>query len=103
MAQGVNVCITKEMFLEMEIQDKIIYLNEKLEEGMTVTEIRNELGVAEKKLQRLLKENGYRFNQKSKRYESNSKVNYKVEPITLEDVLLAANISFQCIRKMIEN
>ena len=61
----------------MEIQDKIIYLNEKLEEGMTVTEIRNELGVAEKKLQRLLKENGYRFNQKSKRYESNSKVNYK--------------------------
>lgn len=33
----------------------------------------------------------------------NSKVNYKVEPITLEDVLLAANISFQCIRKMIEN
>lgn len=33
----------------------------------------------------------------------NLKVNYKVEPITLEDVLLAANISFQCIRKMIEN
>ena len=77
MEQVVNISITKEMFLEMEIQDKIIYLNEKLEEGMTVTEIRNELGVAEKKLQRLLKENGYRFNQKSKRYESNSKVNYK--------------------------
>lgn len=32
----------------------------------------------------------------------NSKVNYKVEHITLEDVLLAASISFQCIRKMIE-
>ena len=77
MEQVVNISITKEMLLEMEIQDKIIYLNEKLEEGMTVTEIRNELGVAEKKLQRLLKENGYRFNQKSKRYESNSKVNYK--------------------------
>lgn len=33
----------------------------------------------------------------------NSKVNYKVEPVSLEDVLLAASISFQCIRKMIEN
>lgn len=33
----------------------------------------------------------------------NSKVNYKVEPINLEDVLLAANVSFQCIRNMIEN
>lgn len=33
----------------------------------------------------------------------NSKVNYKVEPIKLEDVLLAASISFQCIRNMIEN
>lgn len=33
----------------------------------------------------------------------NSKVNYKVEPINLEDVLLAASISFQCIRNMIEN
>ena len=33
----------------------------------------------------------------------NSKANYKVEPVSLEDVLLAASISFQCIRKMIEN
>lgn len=33
----------------------------------------------------------------------NSKVNYKVEPINLEDVLSAASISFQCIRNMIEN
>lgn len=33
----------------------------------------------------------------------NSKVNYKVEPVKLEDVLLAASISFQCIRNMIEN
>lgn len=33
----------------------------------------------------------------------NSKVNYKVEPVSLEDVLLAASISFQCVRKMIEN
>ena len=33
----------------------------------------------------------------------NSKVNYKVEPVSLEDVLLAASISFQCVRKMVEN
>lgn len=77
MAQGVNVCITKEMFLELEIQDKIEYLNEKLKQGMNVTEIRSGLGIGEKKLQKLLKENGYKFNQKTKRYESSSKVNYK--------------------------
>lgn len=33
----------------------------------------------------------------------NSKINYKEEPVSLEDVLLAASISFQCIKKMIEN
>ena len=77
MAQGVNVCITKEMFLELEIQDKIEYLNEKLKQGMNVAEIRSGLGIGEKKLQKLLKENGYKFNQKTKRYESSSKVNYK--------------------------
>ena len=77
MEQVVNISITKEMFLEMEIQDQIEYLNEKLQTGMTVTEIRSELGIGEKKLQKLLKENGYKFNQKTKRYESSSKVNYK--------------------------
>ena len=29
----------------------------------------------------------------------NSKVNYDVEPVSLEDVLLAASISFQCVKK----
>ena len=77
MEQGAIVSITKEMFLEMKIQDKIGYLNEKLQEGMNVTEIRAELGIGEKKLRKLLKENGYKFNQKTKRYESSSKVNYK--------------------------
>lgn len=77
MAQGVNVCITKEVFLKMEIQEQIEYLNERLQQDMTVAEIRNELGIAEKRLQKLLKENGYKFNQKTKRYESSSKVNYK--------------------------
>ena len=33
----------------------------------------------------------------------NSKENYKVELVSLEDVLLAASISFQCIKQMIEN
>ena len=41
------------MFLEMKIQDKIEYLNEKLQEGMNVTEIRAELGIGEKKLRKL--------------------------------------------------
>ena len=73
-------------FLKLEIQDQIAYLNERLEEGITVTEIRNEIGIGEKKLQRLLKDNGYKFNQKSKRYENSSKVKYKSsEVITVKN------------------
>lgn len=85
MAQGVNVCITKEMFLKMEIQEQIEYLNERLQQDMTVAEIRNELGIPEKRLQKLLKENGYKFNQKTKLYESSLKVNYKSSAVVSVD------------------
>lgn len=51
-------------------------INNMLLEGMTVKEIRQSLGISEKKFQKEIKELGYKFNQKEKAY---IKVN---EPIT---------------------
>lgn len=60
--------MTKKEFLELDIDKKIEYLNEKLSEGQTVIHIREDLGLGEKLLQKIVKENGYKYNQKEKRY-----------------------------------
>lgn len=59
--------MTKEEFLELDINKKIQYLNKKLSEGNTVIRIREDLGVGEKLLQKIIKENGYKYSQKEKR------------------------------------
>ena len=48
----------------------IDYINQKLREGLTVSEIRKELGFGEKKFQKDIKELHYKFNQKTKQYEN---------------------------------
>ncbi|EMY3421208.1 hypothetical protein AAID24_004727 [Escherichia coli] len=60
--------MTKEEFLELDIDKKIEYLNEKLSEGQTVIRIREDLGIGEKSLQKIIRENGYKYFQKEKRY-----------------------------------
>lgn len=60
--------MTKEEFLELDIDKKIEYINEKLSEGKTVTRIREDLGIGEKYLQKIIRENGYKYFQKEKRY-----------------------------------
>lgn len=60
--------MNKEEFLELDIDKKIEYLNEKLSEGQTVIRIREDLGIGEKFLQKIVKENGYKYFQKEKRY-----------------------------------
>ncbi len=77
MSNDAKVLMNKTMFLELDIEAQIEYLNERLSEGLTVSDIRNELDVGEKKLQRILKENGYKYNQKNKQYESSGEVIYK--------------------------
>ena len=58
----------KKEFLELDIDKKIEYLNEKLSEGQTVIRIREDLGIGEKYLQKIIRENGYKYFQKEKRY-----------------------------------
>ena len=60
--------MTKEEFIELNTIDKINYINSKLEEGQTVIRIREDLGVGEKALQREIREAGYKYNTKNKRY-----------------------------------
>lgn len=58
----------KKEFLELDIDKKIEYLNKKLGEGKTVIRIREDLGIGEKSLQKIIRENGYKYFQKEKRY-----------------------------------
>ena len=49
--------MSKEIFLKLKIEDQIEYLNKELEKGKTVPEIRKEIGIGEKKLQKIIKQN----------------------------------------------
>lgn len=60
--------MTKKEFLELDINKKIEYLNKKLSEDQTVIRVREDIGIGEKLLQKIIKENGYKYNQKEKRY-----------------------------------
>ncbi|MDY2736532.1 hypothetical protein [Intestinibacter sp.] len=52
----------------------INYINKLLEEGKTVKEIREILGIGEKSFQKQIKKLNYKYNQKMKRYEPISEV-----------------------------
>ena len=58
----------KDNFFKLNIDDMITYLNNKLNEGQTVIRIREDLGIGEKKLQKIIKESGYKYNQKKRQY-----------------------------------
>ena len=60
--------MTKDKFLKLYIEDMITYLNERLSKGKTVNNIREDLGIGEKKLRKVIKESGYKYNQKDKQY-----------------------------------
>lgn len=53
----------------LSIEDKVKYINDRLANGETVIRIREDLGVGEKALQKIVKESGYKYNQKLKRYD----------------------------------
>lgn len=61
--------MTRDKFDSLCSEDKIKYINKRLANGETVIRIREDLNIGEKTLQRLIKESGYKFNQKLKKYE----------------------------------
>lgn len=52
----------------MDNRELINKINEKLKEGYTVIRIREDLGIGEKSLQKIVKSSGYKYNPKLKQY-----------------------------------
>lgn len=81
--------MNKEQFNSLDFMEKIEYLNNKLKKGQTVTRIREDIGIGEKSLQREIKANGYRYNNKEKQYvpttEATTKFTTQVLPTIVED------------------
>mgnify|MGYP003291983335 CR=1 FL=1 len=55
-------------FEKLLFTDKINYFNDKLREGQTVIRIREDLGISEKGWQKEVKQNGFKYDTKSKIY-----------------------------------
>lgn len=87
--------MTKDIFIILNIDEQIEFLNKKLNKGSTVQEIRSSIGIGEKALQKIIKSNGYKYNQQLKQYIKNdTKViqNYQEEiTSTLESNLETEN------------
>lgn len=81
--------MNKEDFNNLNFEDKISYINNKLIEGQTVTKIRESIGIGEKTLQREIKSNGYKYDNKLKQYTanttSNTESNTKINDIVVLD------------------
>lgn len=69
-------------FMELPIQDQIQYINDKLDQGLKMDQIRSLIGIGEKKLQRHIKDNNYKYDNKTKRYICN--MNMLQEPVHSE-------------------
>lgn len=54
--------------IKLDVQEQIDYLNSRLNDGLSVKQIREALGVGEKKLQKYLKSINYKYDQKIKNY-----------------------------------
>lgn len=78
--------MNKDEFKALSFIDKIEYLNSKLREGNTVTKVRENIGVGEKYLQREIKSNGYRYDNKLKQYVSNTETTTNdFKPVVVDD------------------
>lgn len=54
--------------IKLDVQEQIDYLNSRLNEGLSVKQIREDIGVGERKLQKYLKSINYKYDQKVKNY-----------------------------------
>lgn len=71
-----------EELIKLKEQEQINYLNTMLNRGLSVKEIRDSLGVGEKKLQKHLKSINYKYDQKIKNYILVTKVSGRSEEVS---------------------
>lgn len=60
--------MTKDEFIDLNVIDKINYINAELKTGKRVPQIRKDIGVSEEYIQKFMKDNNYKYNQKLKQY-----------------------------------
>lgn len=81
--------MNKDQFNNLDFMEKIEYLNNKLKEGQTVIRIREDIGIGEKALQREIKANGYKYNNKERQYmpttEATTKSTTEILPTIVVD------------------
>jgi len=81
--------VNKDQFNNLDFMEKIEYLNNKLKEGQTVIRIREDIGIGEKALQREIKANGYKYNNKERQYmpttEATTKSTTEILPTIVVD------------------
>lgn len=75
--------MTKEEFEKLSIEAKIDYINNKLSEGQTVIRIREDIGIGEKSLQRIMKENGYKYLQGKRMYAKEPTISLEANKRTM--------------------
>ncbi|WP_312288653.1 MULTISPECIES: hypothetical protein [Terrisporobacter] len=61
-------------FINKSFNNQLEILNNLLSDGLTVKEVRANLGIGEKALQKIIKKNGYKYDQRQKKYISNTEV-----------------------------
>ena len=61
-------------FINKSFNNQLEILNDLLSDGLTVKEVRANLGIGEKALQKIIKKNGYKYDQRQKKYISNTEV-----------------------------
>lgn len=69
-------------FMGLPIQDQIQYINDQLDQGLKMDQIRSNIGIGEKKLQRYIKKNNYKYDNKTRRYICN--MNMLQDPVHSE-------------------
>lgn len=94
-------------------EDKINYINEELLKGKTVIRIREDLNIGEKSLQRIIKDSGYKYNQKLKRYDKQhteiiqtkeyDKDNTNIIPYNIKDDLIEIVQMKDDLKELIRN
>ena len=76
----------KEEFLNLNIESQINYLNNKLLEGQTVIRIREDIGIGEKTLQKIIKKAGYKYLQRERMYAKEPTISTEVSNIKFNDL-----------------
>lgn len=69
-------------FMRLPIHDQIQYINKQLDQGLKMDQIRSNIGIGEKKLQRYIKKNNYKYDNKTRRYICN--MNMLQDPVHSE-------------------